>query len=764
MADIDTLLQAALVAGADRSRRGSEWCDIYTTAVDAWLADVYEREIGDAAGTCLVAIGGHGRRDLCPQSDLDLVLLVSGKGRDDEAAQRLWYPLWDARFKVGHASRTVAETLALADTDTETSTALISARLLAGDDAVFRALASEAEQQRARRARQWLRRLSEGAAERRSQFGDVAHDVEPDLKDGAGGLRDWHLLGWAMALGVEVPVADVDAARAAHEVLLTHRIALHLVTGRPSNRLLLQEQNAVADLLGVEPIEMMQSVALAARQLSWVVDTVTPAMVSRRSRMVRSRAKVLRDDPDLGARVMFSPNDVRLADGALDARDALRVGAVAAERGVPIARETLDALAGTPPLPTPWPPDARRLFIRILMAGAGAIPVIEALDMTGAWERLLPEWVSNRARPQRNPYHRWNVDRHLTETVAKAATLTGRVDRPDLLLLGALLHDIGKGTDGRDHSEVGAQMSVGIMERLGYDQRDSETVVALVRDHLLLPDVASRRDLDDPATIDGVAQRVTTVPRLRLMAALAEADGCATGPSAWGGWKRDLVRTLVNRVIDHMGPDSGEQAKTTPLDPQLAALVERGEPCLLGDGDTLRVLWPDQPGLFATIAGVLTINGVEVMNAALRSEGSLALDEVRVRTVTGDAPTWDRIIEQLGTALSGPFALRARVAQRAKDYRRNKHGFGTIEPWVGFETATDATVVEVATPDSVGLLYRLTSTLTEMKLDIRRAVVATMGPDVVDTFYVVTRDGGRLTDAEQQQEVRQALLHAASVH
>lgn len=765
------LLHEALTVRDDRSIRGGAFCSAFTDAVNAWLVSVFEQALGSASakGVALVAVGGHGRGELAPLSDLDLLLVRSERGLDDGVAERLWYPLWDAKFKVGHAVRTVRETLALSETDIETATALMSARLIVGDASLFDELVSGFEGQRAKRGKQWLRKLAASAAERGDAAGDVAHELEPDIKEGNGGLRSRHSIDWAEALGVAVEPADRERLEAAYELLLAVRVELHRVTSRPNNKLVLQDQDAVADALGLgDGAALMSTVSRAAREISWIADTVWATVGSRRSRISRSRYRVLRDDPDLGATVALGPFDVALADEAdpsVDARASLRLAVVSAERGLPIARSSLAALHRAPSLSDPWPADARRLLVRLLAAGSGCIDVIETLDRNDLWVKLIPEWAGAQCRPQRNPYHRWNVDRHLTETVARAAPLVGRVNRPDLLLLAALLHDIGKGVPGHglDHSETGAELAKVITKRMGLDDHDASVVVALVHDHLLLPDVATRRDLDDPATIANLVERVGTNSRLHLLAALAEADGRATGASAWGAWKADLVRSLVQRV---------ERAFTTtdqPLDlsesvfprPEHLALVERGKPEFVANGDVLTVCWPDQVGLFASIAGVLALSGMEILSASVGSVNGMAIDEIRVRTASGDPPDWDRTVDQLTQAFAGRLALRARVAERAASYRTRRMPGNITEPSVAFEGATDATIIEVSSPDSVGLLYRLTSTLAEMHLDIRRATVATIGPDVVDTFYVVDTDGGALTDQRYMTEIRTALAHAA---
>ncbi|MFM8906272.1 MAG: HD domain-containing protein, partial [Actinomycetota bacterium] len=194
-----------------------------------------------------------------------------------------------------------------------------------------------------------------------------------------------------------------------------------------------------------------------------------------------------------------------------------------------------------------------------LLEGDSAIPVWEALEQRDLISKVLPEWAAVRCKPQRNAFHRYTVDRHLWQTAANAATLVSRVNRPDLLVLGALFHDLGKGYPG-DHTEAGLALFAKIGPRMGLNDDDVRTVSTLIEHHLLLPDVATRRDISDDMTVEFVAARVGDLGTLQLLAALTEADALATGPTAWGGWKEELVRTLITRVTQRLSGDAVDTA------------------------------------------------------------------------------------------------------------------------------------------------------------------------------------------------------------
>jgi [protein-PII] uridylyltransferase len=397
------------------------------------------------------------------------------------------------------------------------------------------------------------------------------------------------------------------------------------------------------------------------------------------------------------------------------------------------------------------------------MAGRPAIGVVEALDHHGAWEPLLPEWSRVRARPQHNPYHRYTVDRHLLETVAFSATAAGHVKRPDLLVLAALLHDLGKG-DGRDHTAVGIDLAQSIGGRMGFPADDVDTLALLVRLHLLLSDVASRRDLDDEATIDLVADAVGSVDVLELLAALTEADAKATGPAAWSSWKAELVGALVARVNARL---RGEPLPTPPTlissdEPDLEAVAARGHR-IVAEGDTVIVVTSDRPGVFSRIAGVLALRGLDVLEAAAYSttEGHAA-SRFRVIDRLRDETPWTEVVVDLERALEGRLAIQARLAERARSHGRRRAMRTTGVAAVTFDNnaSHDATVIDVEAPDAIGMLYRVTRALTDLDLDIRSAKVQTLGAHVVDAFYVRDRNGDKISDNALLAEIERAVLFA----
>jgi [protein-PII] uridylyltransferase len=454
------------------------------------------------------------------------------------------------------------------------------------------------------------------------------------------------------------------------------------------------------------------------------------------------------------------------ADPAADGTLVLKTAVAAARHQSRIGRSTLDRLHDeVVEWEGNWPVGATDDLIALLLEGHRAIPVLESLDQRNLVARLLPEWAPVRSRPQRNAYHRFTVDRHLWEAAANAAALTRRVSRPDLLVLGALFHDLGKGYPG-DHTEVGMDLVRRVGPKLGLPPADVDILVTMVEQHLLLPDVAMRRDLTDPVTIEQVADAVGTVEVLDLLHALTEADSLATGPSAWGDWKEGLVTELAARVRHVLGGgDVSEVTWRLFPDAETLAVMAAGAVHLSRVGDVITVVSPDAAGTFSRIAGVLSLHGLDVVTARAHSdEGGMAASQFRIVVPDGGI-NWRAVKSDLARALDHRLAIEARLAERAATYRRRRRTQAAAPgpPSVVFDDAasSNATVIVVRAVTKIGILHRISKALGELGLDIRHATVQTIGMEVVDTFYV-RADGKLVTDATYRKEIHRALLHAVS--
>jgi len=745
---------------ADRSLVGTALAEAYTAVVDAWLGAVID-EVGHLPGFALAAVGGYGRGDLSPGSDLDLLLITQFEGTAAGVAEHIWYPIWDSGMRLGHAVRTIDEALELAADDLDTATSLLEMRGLGGNPSLVDELAKRALAQWRELRDPMLDRLAARTRERHATAGELAFLLEPDLKLAQGGLRDIHSLRW-------IDLADPDLIEESereeldrpNHVLLSARIELHRATERPGNQLLLQEQDEVADRLGYgDADELMADVAAAGRTVSWIVDAVLHRI------HLRSRRRWVRKTRDVGHGIQIADNTLRLVPDAPahDPLMPLRIALEAARHDAFIERETLDRVAAEGgPLPEPWPDEARDLFVDLLLTGHEMIRVVEALDQVGLITRLIPEWEPNRNRPQRNAYHRFTVDRHLLEAAAEAAELVDRVERPDLLVLGGLFHDIGKGYPG-DHSEVGVGLVSTIATRMGYPPPDVAVLEALVRHHLLLPDIASRRDLEDPGTIQAVADAVGSVGTIELLAALTEADSIATSKAAWGGWKAELVRDLAERAVAHLRGEHEPEAASPFPSAELLDVARAGDEIVRVDGTTVTVVTRDRPGVFSRVAGALALHGIDILDANLTTADEMAIDQVRVEGGVALHERPAEVARDIERALRRELAITARLLRRAKSYRFQRVATARPAPpevIVDNEISSTSTVLEVRGPDSIGFLYRVTRAFVELDLDIVRAKVQTLGSDVIDTFYVRGPNGIKVTDAEYLAEIELAVLSA----
>ncbi|PJE99287.1 [protein-PII] uridylyltransferase [Streptomyces carminius] len=786
---------------------------------DAWLAGL----LGDPGdGVALVAVGGYGRGELSPRSDLDLLLVHTGRdiGEITALADRLWYPVWDLGIALDHSVRTPEETRRAAAEDLRVQLGLLDARHVAGDAELTAGLRTELLARWRADAPRRLAELREAIGERARRHGELRFLLEPDLKEARGGLRDATALRAVAASWLaDAPREGLDEAR---RTLLDIRDALQLATGRATDRLALQEQDQIAEDLALPDADaLLRRVYEAARVISYAGD-VTWREVGR---VLRSRARpAARPGPrtPLAENVVEQDGEVVLARTARPGRDpvlTLRAAAAAAQAGLPLARPAVRAMAAdVPPLPVPWPAEAREAFVTLLGAGEPLIGVWEALEAEGLVTALLPDWERVRCRPQRNAVHRWTVDRHLIETAVRARAHLRRVGRPDLLLVGALLHDIGKGWPG-DHSVTGETIARDMAARMGFGAEDADTLATLVRHHLLLVETATRRDLDDPATVTAVAGAVRGAGTLELLHALTEADAKATGPAAWSAWRAGLVSDLVERVGAVLTGEEGGPGRDTFRPPagaeRLAAEARRtGGPVLSlrtrtepappgvrstdgtadGTADTaveavadaapetdpepvgveLLIALPDQPGALPAAAGVLALHRLTVRTADLRAvappgggpsgtgpsgEGAVLLLSWRVAAEYGSLPQAARLRADLVRALDGSLDIPARLAERERAYRgtpRHRRGAGAPPPRVTVAPAGSrlATVLEVRAQDAPGLLYRIGRALEDAGVAVRSAHVSTLGANAVDAFYVTGPDGAPLPAEEAAELAR----------
>ena len=743
---------------------GSDWSKASTMTELSDASDEFIRGLCQGfQGISVIAIGGYGRTELGPHSDLDVLLLHKPRLSVEHFTESLWYTIWDSRVGLDYSVRTVAQAMRIAEADPRALFGMLDARLIYGDEFLFATLVSKIQERFATRLDRYRVIMRQNSESRKRDSGELAFLLEPDIKESHGGLRDVVLLRQLLSVD---PNGEQSTARLreAAQLLLRVRNLLQVRSDRASNRLNLQDQDHISQSLGLDDSdELMKQISEAGRFVS--------RSLEEKFRVTESRKvshKAIGDAWGAIPKGVFSHgNEICIDPTALadyDAKVILRIAATSLALGLgicvdalEICSERLEAISDT------WDQQTLNSLIAILSAGSPGIAVMERLDHYGLLDKIIPEWSHVRYRPQRNAYHTYTVDRHLIEAAVGAGKLRRRVKRPDLLIVAALLHDIGKGMDG-DHSVVGARVARTIAERMGLAKSDVDVIERLVVHHLLLADTATRRDISDPKTIEDVAEALVDVTTLDLLEVLTEADSRATGPAAWSAWKEELIAKLCQSTrgflkdgsIHLPGSDIGsvESEMISNFDDSLVVRHDEGY---------LYIAARDHLGLFSTVAGTLALYNLNIVSADVYSRGDVAVEKIKAVSPFNRETNWTRFEVDLRKAIADHTYLERRIAEKTTSNARRRRSVAEsakIPPRVTiYDDASDrATVVEVCGPDEVGTLYRLTAAIASMDLDIAHAKALTIGDDVVDTFYIVDKSGSVIDDVPTKALLRSSLL------
>ena len=724
-----------------------------TSVADELCVSAYDKVETPAAGLALVAVGGFGRGELAPYSDLDVVLVHDDGVDPGSAAGSIWYPLWDSGSRFDHSVRSLPEMVEAGDADLKVALGLLDIRHLAGDPNLTLRLRTTMLTQWRRDARRRLPALRDLVDERHRLLGELAHLSVPDLKEAGGGLRDANVLKALVASWlVDVPHVELERSRLA---LLDVRDVLHETAGRGTDRV---APEAWPDLAGGLDLPDAPAAQVHVRELGRRITHLSrltwrrvDAVLARPASVSTARTPAL---TPIAPGVALSAGEVVLDAKARPAQDPLlllRAAAEAAEREVVLAPATAGRLAREAvPLPEPWPTAARQLLVRLLASGRGLLGVWETLEATGALTLVLPEWERIRLLPHASAIHRFTVDRHVVETCIEASSLIRHVRRPDVLMVAALLHDIGKG-GLTEHSVAGEPIARAIATRLGFDAEAVDTVGRLVRWHLLLAETATTRDPEDPATVALLAKHLVDAETASMLLALTEADARATSPKAWSSWRAGLVSGLGRRVMAAFDEAVPEQP---PGPAPTLSQHTAGEITFTVDQDTdgsrVTVAAPDRVGLLADIAGVFALQRASVRAARAWADGEFAVS------------VWD-----VADELVVPAVLRQRfdavVDGRVDPTARLSRGqAGKLPPSVVIrpEASRRATVLEVRATDRPGVLHLALAALARLEITVRSAHVDTLGPQAVDVFYLQEASAGALSEqraAEAAHAVREGL-------
>ncbi|TAN24791.1 MAG: [protein-PII] uridylyltransferase, partial [Actinomycetota bacterium] len=718
------------------------------------------------AGTALIAVGSYADFEMTPNSDLDVVLLHNPKVVVDNLAQSIWYPLWDSGLKIDNSVRTTKEAVKMAVSDPRVLNGLCRPRLIVGDAELVQDLDKSLRQTWMKKRKSMLGTVIDYAKQRHEDSGELAYLLEPDLKDAKGGLRDFAIIKSLEYLeDSDLLGPGLMGVYSAQKTLQDTRIMLHMKNPRSSSRLSLQDQDSVAEAMGFQDADrLMEEIAQAGKTISFAFDTISRKLMASITRQITPKL-------DLPNQLTVHGNEISLAlpDGLRPTFNMLlRLAVIAGSNNLHISERALEEFADAN-LETPkvFTEEELQSFVSFLSLGPAMIQVAEALDHFRLFEIILPEWNYVRSKPQRNAYHVYTVDRHLLETVANASKLRRRVRRPDLLLIAALLHDIGKGLPG-DHTEAGVKIVPEICARFGLSDRDADIVVRLVSNHLTLADTATRRDTSDPTTISKVAELLKEPLVVELLEVLTEADSVATGTSAWSDWKAKLVSSLAYRTIRSMEGLQPED-DSFPGDDFDYLIVEAGDGWAMdAASDTLKIVAPDKPGLFSLVTGTLALVGVDIIAARVGSIGNTAIEDFLIQPPETRPTDWNRFKKELQKSLDEPESLPQRLHDKAKNYAkaRRRSGIQLVPPRVVVapDASSRATVVEVWAPNRIGLLHDITAIIAQMSLSVAHAKVLTLGDDVVDSFYLTDSEGAPISKPEILTNLSGALMRVLDNH
>ena len=814
----------------------------------------------DENGFAIIAVGGCGRREMAPFSDVDLLFLKpdNAPGVSNDVIERTLYMLWDMKLKVGHATRTVSETFKLASDDITIRTSVLENRLLFGDEDLFRALNSKLREQLfSKTASEFVeQKLAERDSRHKRQSG-ARYVLEPNVKEGKGGLRDLQTLFWIAKYvsGSETPEElvqkgyftkdEIDAFTKAETFLWTVRCHLHILAKRAVEKLTFDLQTEVAERLGYKDqdgqlaVESFMQVfflhATKVGDLTRIMLTKLEAThIKARPSWKRAMASLLGQTP-----VDTTPDGYQIEDGRLNISDEatflasplniLRLFQEALRSDVLIHPDAMRIVAANLDLITEevrQTRQAQKIFLGLLLDYGNPERALRRMNELGVLGQFVPEFKRVVAMMQFNFYHHFTVDEHTIQCIAHLSKLereqpnhpyplVARILKKGVnrrvLYVALLLHDIGKGLP-EPHEIVGEEMARTIAPRLSLDEDETELVAWLVRHHLLMSDVAQKRDLSDPKTVTDFAYLVQSTQRLNLLYVLTICDILGVGPGTLTAWKAELLRQLYSYTRDvfrESGPSYALEARLKEQRQAFAQSVQDWDPVTveseldrhypdfwLGlDTDTQRTIalslatlatddisisvdhdaqrattrvcfaLQDHPGIFSRLAGAVALAGLNVIDARVyTTKDGFATTVFWVQGQDGkpvaDPSRLNRLKTIIRKTLSGELVARDEIAAKDKIAKRERDIQFATEITFDNEGSEIHTILEVDTRDRPGLLYDLTRTLAHMNIQISSATVATFGAQAVDTFYVKDIFGLKIQSPQKQANIAAGLKSA----
>ena len=829
----------------------------HTQIIDEYFRDRFETSmVGPHLGIAknpyvFIALGGYGRGEQCVHSDVDFLFLFKKNVPEgaESLIQEIVYPLWDIGLEVGYATRSLKECLKLAREDYEILTPLLDARFICGMSLLYTELMEQIHRKVLQRhSRKIINWLIETNRQRHINFGDSTYRLEPNLKDGQGGLRDYHTMLWLSRIKYQLKQPR-DLEYSGH---LTHaefrgliqalafiwnvRNQLHLLCGRKCDQLHFENQLKLAESLnykrsnGNQPVEVflgdlqgqMEFIKQQHLMLLYELGYTTRGR-PRKQPIKKTQIEELIVERD--ALNFVSPEAVlrnpelliKIFEESLRLKLPLSTEAkrIVQEFGYLVDKEFADSAKTI------------KAFERILLSRAPVFNVLKEMLNTGFLVRLIPEMKSIINQIQYDEYHLYPVDKHLLRTVQTIKNFSGNqasIDHPlcaeiykklrrkRLLLWAALLHDIGKGADSDNHSETGAELVRNLLKEKGFHSEESDTVAFLIQKHLYLVKAATRRDIHDEETAIVCAREIGDAERLKMLYLLTVADSKATGPNAWNQWTAILLRDLFLKVLNII--ENGELASRDTIEgielkkrralsaattdtekktiqnlfhilspryliyatpDQILEDIRRYQQ--LGDQPfvwtvtrtadtrtrTVKICAQDRPGLFSKIAGVFTLNNIDIVDAQIFTwRNRIAVDIFEVKPPPDqlfEEERWVKAEKNLKDALADNYDLSSALYKKIARYRQKRSLNGRRPTRVEVDNLSSSffTIIEVFAYDYPGLLFNITDALFVCQLDIWVAKIATKVDQVVDVFYVRDFDGQKVDGSNQVNHIKKVV-------
>ena len=814
----------------------------------------------DAERMAIVATGGYGRGLLAPQSDIDLLFLLPYKQTPwgESVAEYMLYIMWDLGFKVGHATRNVDQCIKLSLADITIRTAVLDSRLILGDAQLFTELEQRFRDEVVRgTTRAFIDAKMAEREERHRRAGESRYRVEPNIKDGKGGLRDLHTLHWMSKYlyGEGVGRATVEDGiftenevhifRKCEDFLWSVRCFLHFLTGRPEERLTFDLQAPMADLLGykrhggLRAVErFMKHYFLVAKDVGDLTTILCNTLEIQQLKTSPGLNRLLNPLSWRTRREVRQKTDFKIENDRINVRDRdvfkrdpvniIRFFAQAEHTDTylhPDALRLLRSSLSRVDHSLRINPEANRIFLELLTGRVNPEGTLRRMSEAGVLARFIPAFRRVVGMMQFNMYHHYTVDEHLLRTVGNLTSIerggssgelplsteiVKAIKNRRVLYVAAFLHDIGKGRT-EDHSIVGAQIARELCPRLGLSAGETETVAWLIEQHLTMSNIAQSRDITDPKTIRDFAEIVQSLERLKLLLLLTVADIRAVGPGTWNGWKGQLLRTLYYETEALLsgghGVRGGAQQVAHAQDKLRAALadwpaadvevhidrfyrdywlrfdtsqqVEHARLMAKAKAEELKlatdfksnaftaiteltIFAPNHPRLLSLFAGACAAAGANILGAHITTtRDGLALDTFLLqREFPADEDEQRRarrISQTIDKLLKGEARLKSLLAKRRPQERRMEAFKVEPEVIIDNNLSDQFTVIEVAGRDRPGLLYDLTSTLSDLNLDISSAHITTFGEKAIDVFYVTDLTSKKIVSEPRQKTIESKL-------